>query len=115
MKWFENFLTGRYQCTKVANKISTFLEVICGVPQGSILGPILFSIFINDIVNACNLSKPYLFADDGALFFNNICRKTYLNMKIELLTIFKWLNANKLSLNIEKTNFMVFDNLEHKT
>ena len=64
-----------------------------------------------DIVNACNLSKPYLFADDGALLFENICRKTYLSMKIEILTIIKWLNVNKLSLSIEKTNFVVFDNL----
>ena len=50
------------------------------------------------MVNACNLSNPYLFADDGALLFENICRKTYLSIKIEMLTIIKWLSANKLSL-----------------
>ena len=58
------------------------------VSQGSLLGPLLFSIScITDMVNACNLSKPYFFADDGALLFENICRKTYLNIRIELLTI----------------------------
>lgn len=110
LKWFQNFLSGRYQCTKVGSRISSFLQITCGVPQGSILGPLLFSIFINDIHNACNLSKPYLFADDGALLFSDICRDNYLNIKIELLTVMKWLSANKLSLNIEKTNYMVFDN-----
>ena len=62
------------------------------------------------MVNACNLSKPYLFADDGALMFENICRKTYLNIRIELLTIIKWLCVNKLSLNTDETKIIVFDN-----
>ena len=112
LKWFKNYLTGRHQCTKLGGNISKFHEILCGVPQGSILGPILFSIFINDITFACNLSKPYFFADDGALLFDDICRKTYLNMKIELLTIMKWLDVNKLSLSIQKTSFMVFDNID---
>ena len=60
---------------------------------------------INKIVSAYNLSKPYIFADDGALLFNDICRKTYLNIKIEIMTIIKWLSVNKLSLNIEKIIF----------
>ena len=111
--WFENYLSGRYQCTKIAGQTSSFLHVRCGVPQGSILGPLLFSIYINDMVNACNLSKPYLFADDGALLFNNICRQTFIGMKIELMTIIKWLNVNKLTLSIEKTNYIVFDNVEN--
>jgi hypothetical protein len=73
----------------------------------------LFSIYINDITNACNLSKPYLFADDGALFFEDVDRKHYINIKIELLTIVKWLNVNKLSLHGDKTKFMVFDNVSN--
>jgi retron-type reverse transcriptase len=111
--WFRNYLKDRYQCTRVGDNISTFLEIKCGVPQGSILGPLLFSIYINDLVNACNLSTPYLFADDGALLFNNICRNSYLSIKIELMTVIKWLNVNKLSLSIEKTQFIVFDKEEY--
>ena len=110
--WFKNFLMERYQCTKLNGNLSSFLVVLSGVPQGSILGPILFSIYINDINYACNLSTPYLFADDGALFFEDSCRKSLINMKIELLTIIKWLSANKLSFNAEKTEFMIFDSAE---
>ena len=112
LAWFENFLSDRYQCTRINGKISSFLEILSGVPQGSIIGPILFSIYINDIIFACNLSKPYLFADDGALFFEQTCRGTYINMKIELITIFKWLSVNKLTLNENKTEFLLFDSVD---
>ena len=66
---------------------SEFRYITCGVPQGSILGPLLFSLYINDMVSVCNLSVPFLFADDGALFFEDICRKSYLNIRIEMLTL----------------------------
>ena len=79
--WIESYLTGRKQATKFLGIKSIYLCIKFGVPQGSLLGPLLFSIYINDIVNACNLSKPYLFADDGALLFvaqhvNYIFRKS---------------------------------------
>ena len=114
LRWFKNFLIDRYQCTRLNGSMSTFLIVLSGVPQGSILGPVLFSIYINDINYACNLSTPYLFADDGALFFENSCRKSFINMKIELLTIIKWLSANRLSFNSDKTEFMIFDTLDQE-
>ena len=107
LEWSRNFLLDRFQCTKINGKISSFLQILSGVPQGSILGPLLFSIYINDMIYACNLSKPYLFADDGALFFDQTCRNSFVNMKIELLTIFKWLSVNKLSLNSQKSSFIL--------
>ena len=110
--WFKNFLSDRYVCTRLNGCVSSFLALSCGVPQGSILGPILFSIYINDINYACNLSVPYLFADDGALLFDDCCRRSMINMKIELITIIKWLSCNKLSFNASKTEFMIFDGID---
>ena len=108
-KWFESYLSGRRQQTRVGSRISNFIDITTGVPQGSLLGPILFSLFINDLPSACIESTPYLFADDGALYFDNITRENYSNVQIEVKSIFRWLQANKLALNNDKTKFLIFD------
>ena len=109
LNWFKSYLTGRRQQTRVGGRFSNVHEVISGVPQGSILGPILFSIFINDLPSACKESTPYLFADDGALYFDNITRGSYTNIQQEIKAVYEWLQANKLSLNNEKTKLLIFD------
>ena len=70
MSWFESYLTDRSQCVEVGGIKSEFLPVTCGVPQGSILGPLLFLVYINDMKISvdCNLS---LYADDSALLFSH--------------------------------------------
>ena len=109
LNWFKSFLAGRRQQTKVGCRISDPCEIISGVPQGSILGPILFSIFINDLPSACKNSIPYLFADDGALYFDGITRGNYNVINEEIKSIFRWLQVNKLALNNDKTKLLIFD------
>ena len=85
------------------------MVIKCGVPQGSILGPILFLLYINDIEYCSKLISFILFADDTTIFHSNSCLKT-LNtiIQTELNKVEEWLNVNKLSLNIRKTKFILF-------
>ena len=96
IKWFESYLGGRKQCTKIRGNVSPLLPVNTGVPQGSILGPILFSLFINDLSSNCKQSTAYLFADDSALYFDNITRGSYDNVVEDMKIVYEWLRINKL-------------------
>ena len=106
--WFWSYLTGRQQLVTVGGEKSTFLEVSCGVPQGSILGPLLFLLYVNDmhISVSCKLA---LYADDSALIFSHtdVCliRDT---LSGDLENCQQWLLDNKLSLHIGKTECMIF-------
>ena len=87
----------------------------CGVPQGSVLGPLLFLIYINDLPNATNLTETVLFADDTSIFYSH-SNITHLiaTLNNELNNINIWMKANKLSVNIEKTNYIVFKSRQKK-
>ena len=104
-----SYLTDRMQCVQLSKTFSTLLPSTCGVPQGSILGPLLFLIYINDISRSSNLLQFLLFADDTTLFFSWANKNELINMmNSELKLVSDWFKANKLSLNATKTNYILF-------
>ena len=108
LEWFRSYLTNRKQKTFVNGHLSDYCPITCGVPQGSILGPLLFLVYINDLP-ACPLySVPRMYADDTSLTLssNNPADLQY-KLNSDLAEIKTWLQANKLSLNEKKTNILL--------
>ena len=108
LKWFNSYLTNRSQMTVVRDAKSGRLIIKTGVPQGSILGPLLFILFINDITNATELLLS-LFADDttAQAFADNIDKaEQFVNQELQKLS--EWLNDNRLVAHPAKTTFMLF-------
>ena len=109
LDWFKSYLSDRKQYVSVNGSNSSCLSVTCGVPQGSVLGPLLFLIYINDLPRSSKKLTFYLFADDTNIYYesNNpdLLQKT---VNKELKKVKMWLDVNKLSLNIDKTNFIIF-------
>ena len=107
---FESYLSNRTQVVEVNGKMSDEGIIKHGVPQGSILGPLLFLLYINDISNSSEILKFFLFADDTTVFYSADPSadntETILNQELEKVS--SWLAANKLSLNVKKSNFLHF-------
>ena len=107
-KWFQSYLSNRTQRCNVNSNLSTASTVTCGVPQGSILGPLLFLMYINDLPNCLRVAAPRMFADDTSI---TLSAKTVADLKLavtsELNNLTCWLRANKLSLNVAKTELMI--------
>ena len=105
--WFKDYLTNRYQFVHTNNQQSSYKKNICGVPQGSVLAPSLFLIYINSICSLKLKGILRLFADDTTLFFyGKDPSEIRKNMLHDLKIIYDWLKFNKLSLNISKSSFM---------
>ena len=107
--WFEDYLSNRMLYVTYNNHKSSREKINCGVPQGSILGPILFLLYINDLASVSEFCFSVLFADDTNMFItgkdmNVLCRQ----LNDDLRNIQEWLQCNKLSLNVLKTHYMVF-------
>ena len=117
LRWFKDYLTNRKQFVQYKDKVSKMSTITTGVPQGSILGPLLFIIYINDIAKITNKFKFTIYADDTTLI-EPICTFAQPNLRNrnklaqeinnELEKIVNWLALNKLSLNAKKTKFMMF-------
>ena len=109
LKWFTSYLSNRHQYTVFKSSSSRINNLTCGVPQGSILGPLLFLIYINDIVNNLTHSNAIIYADDTNLIFHDKdLNKVIDSMNAELNAIETWFNANMLSININKTSYVIF-------
>ena len=109
-KLFESYLSSRSQFVKCGNTMSSLVNILFGVPQGSILGPLLFLIYINDLPHATNFFVR-LFADDTFLCAQeNNLEKLQTTVNHELSKVYNWLAANKLTLNVSKSKFMLITN-----
>ena len=110
LQWFESYLSNRKQCVGIGDTISEIKTIKCGVPRGSILGPLLFLLYINDITNSSTLLKFLLFADDTCLSYNynESNPETELLLRQELQRISDWLITNRLTINVDKSNYLIF-------
>ena len=111
LDWFRSYLSERKQFVTLKGTDYELLNVSCGVPQGSALGPLLFIIYTNDLPNALTFSKCIFFADDTTLFYSSKNLHTlYNNIALDLNDLSEWFKANKLSPNVSKTNYITMQN-----
>ena len=109
LRWLENYLKGRQQFISFENNSTKKVTITCGVPQGSILGPLLFLLYVNNLHHTSKVLNSIMFADDTNIFLSHSDIKLLLEkMNKELTNVSNWFNANKLSLNVKKTRFSFF-------
>ena len=109
LRWFKSYLSNRQQYVEFNGISSETCEIKCGVPQGSILGPLLFLLYINDLCNVSTVVDFILFADDtNIFFFHKDFNMLPEILNSEMLKLTQWCRANKLSINFKKSNFVVF-------
>ena len=113
LEWFRSYSSDRRQCVTIDGHESGFASIKCGVPQGSILGPVLFLLYINDLGYVSKILQCVMFADDTNMFLTgksvDIIEKQFNS---ELVVINEWFMANRLSLNLDKTS-IIFGNKKH--
>ena len=104
-KWFQSYLTNWSQITIANNIASKPNNIRYGVSQGSILGPLLFLVFINYVSSSIRYSKHWRYADDAALYMTGPCYQiNQNNLQADLLSLFNWCHRNRLTINTNKTS-----------
>ena len=108
--WFKSYLSNRMQKCKANGLVSPPQKVLCGVPQGSILGPLLFLVYINDLESCLKYMKVQLYADDTALYcvYKKLTPYILHCVNSDLANVANWCKKNKLSLNIKKTKYAIY-------
>ena len=109
IKWFTSYLSERKQYTTVSNMDSQINKTSYGVPQGSVLGPLLFLIYINDLNSAIKFLYIHHFAGDANILYrNHSLKKINQRINFDLKNIVEWLRANRIALNTTKTEIVLF-------
>ena len=110
LKWLTNYLTGRRQFAQLGNYRSGCREMTVGIPQGSLLGVVLFSILINDLPKCLRFSTSILYADDTTIFIvGRNLKFMKIKMQHDLRMLSSWLSVNSLKLNVTKTKSLLFN------
>ena len=109
LDWIESFMLNKKQQVLYNDNPSDIRSIRCGVPQGSILGPLLILIYVYDLLNVFDMLFTIMFADDTRMFVTGEDINTFATqLNSELKHVSTWLQMNKLSLNLDKSCFIVF-------
>ena len=108
LRWFRSYLADRQQSVLINRKLSEPHSITLGVPQGSILGPLLFNVYINSLPNAVKKTRMILYADDAVLFYDASTREELqTTLEREFTEISNWYTDNRLTINVKKTKLML--------
>ena len=112
LEWFRIYLADRTQYVNYKNVNSDIRNITCGVPQGSVLGPLLFIIYTNDLPRSIKTAKSILFADDTTVYVSSSSLTEVVKViNHDLGCLADWFRANRLSLNVGKTHYVLFSKM----
>ena len=115
-EWFKSYLFGEKQFVSINGHVSNKTSINYGVPQCSVLGLLLFLVYINDLNHVIKFCKVHHFADDTNLvYFSTSVNKLNQYINIDMKNLPNWLNANKISLNVKKTELEIFKHKKQET